>query len=203
MSIYKNVKIKQNKKMHDKSQVVSKKSLHLLSTFFILFITLGLFGFSLRHLSLSNEIRNITSSWAPNIQGLGKLKFVINQDELEEDVFSSLELMAMPFENSNSKEMEQGVFLINGLGSLLVKSCMGGKVIKVDGEAKKTVHVSHGKGLVSVYSGIDMLGVKVNDKVEKNTPLGVSESSEISFKVLYKNKPMAGLTVKDGELTFD
>ena len=110
--------------------------------------------------------------------------------------------MQMPFENTFVREQSEGVFLVNGLGGIIVKACLDGKVVKVEGETDKKVYVSHGKNLVSVYSSLNNVGVKEGDKVNKNTPLGVSLSSIISFQMLYKNKPIAGLTVKDGEMQF-
>ena len=55
---------------------------------------------------------------------------------------------------------------------------------------------------MSIYGNIDTVGVKEGDKVDKNTPIGVSQSSVINFKILYKNKTLAGLSVKDGEMVF-
>jgi len=201
MSVYENVKVLENVEKQTKSNVVSKRKLHNFSLFFICLVTSFFFGFSLSNLEIASEVKNITNSWAPNITDLGKLKFV-NQD-VEEEVFSSVEEMEMPFENSYVLEDVSGGFIVNGLGGLVVKSCLAGRVSKITGGEQKTVYISHGKSLVTVYGNIDNLGVKEGDKVNKNSPLGVSFNSIINLKVLFRNKMISGLTVKDGVMTFE
>ena len=100
-------------------------------------------------------------------------------------------------------EASAGEFVIDGLGSLVVKACLGGRVenIEYDG-LTRSITLSHGKNLKTVYSNIDVVGVKVGDGVNKNTPLGISNTSSVTFKVLYKNKQLAGLSVANGEFTF-
>jgi len=182
-----------------KNIVLPKRKLHVFSLILLCFFSFGILGFSVNNLSVKNEVKTITSSWAPNINGLGKIKYVNSE---QEEVFSHVMGMQMPFKNTFVRELNNGVFLVNGLGGVVVKACLEGKVIKVEGTTEKTVRVSHGKNLVSVYSCLNNVGVKVGDGVTKNTPLGVSLTSTISFQMLYKNKPIAGLTVKDGEMQF-
>ena len=205
MRVYKNIKLIDSKSNERKNQIVfSQKKLRKLSFIFVCVLSLGIMGFSLSSLGVSREVKNITASWVPNISDLGKLKFVY-QDKLEteQEVFAKIEDMSMPFDNTYSQEVGAGTFLVNGLGSVVVKSCLDGKVTKIETSGgKKSVYVSHGKNLVSVYDFIDNVGVKKGDSVEKNTPIGVSLSSVVQFKMLYKNKILAGLTVKDGELSF-
>lgn len=202
MSFYKNIKCVKEKNVEaENSQIISQKNLRVFSLFFICIMTLGVFGFSFSNHDISKEVKYITSSWSPSIIDLGKLKFVTT--ETEEEVALSVSAMAMPFENTFITEDEVGAFLVDGLGGVVVKCCLAGRVSKIEQNGvTKTIHVSHSKGLISVYDNIDTVGVKVDDRVEKNTPLGVSLNSKIGFKVLYKNKMLAGLTVKDGELTF-
>lgn len=201
MEVYKNVKLMKEIKRQEEKCVVTKKKLHIFSLFFICLLSFGTLGISAEKLNISREVKNITSSWAPNITDLGKLKFVINQESTD-DVFSHVSNMVLPFENTFVSEESVGVFKVNGLGGLVVKACLDGKVTKIEGELKKSVYISHGKGLVSVYEEIDTLGVKEGDSVKKNSPLGVSDNSIINFKILYRNKTMTGLTIRDGELTF-
>lgn len=205
MRVYKNIKLKTSKKTEAiKAPVFSQKNMRLFGLLLVTVLSLGVMGFSLSNLGLSSEVRAITSTWSPNITDLGKLKFVINQStETDEEVLSSISSIAMPFENNYVTEVETGVFMVDGLGSLLVKACMPGKVTKVEKNGDyKRVTISHGKGLVSVYDYIDTVGVEEGNSVEKNTPIGVCLSSKVQFKMLFKNKVLAGMTVKDGELTF-
>ena len=202
MGFYKNVKCVKSCEVQTKNNIFPKRKLHIFSLFFICSLSFSMLGLSVDSLGLKREVQNITSSWSPNITDLGKLKFVINQSEDEEDVFSEALSMSMPFENTYVSAGESDSFIVNGLGGLIVKSCMAGKVIKVEDGEQKTIHISHGKGLVSIYGNIDTLGVKEGDKVEKNTPLGVSLNSIINLKILFKNKMLTGLTVIDGVLTF-
>lgn len=205
MRVYKNIKLVNSKSTGSKNQVIfSQKKLRKLSFIFVCILSLGIMGFSLSSSGLSSEVKNITSSWSPNISDLGKLKFVY-QDSLETDqeVFLQMEDMSMPFENTYAQEVDAGVFLVNGLGGVVVKACLAGKVTKIENNGnQKSVYVAHGKSLVSVYELLDNVGVKEGDGVEKNTPLGISMSSVVQFKILYKDKILTGLTVKDGELTF-
>lgn len=207
MFVYKNINKLESKNIEVEKKnelILSRGKLNNLSFLLICFLSFGMLGFSSSLLNLSQEVRQITSSWTPNISDLGKLKFVINQGvETDLEVFSSIDSLAMPFENNYVTEVEDGVFMVNGLGGMIVKSCLDGTVSKVESkEASKTVWISHGKGLTSVYEYIDSVGVKVGDRVKKNTPIGVSTLSVIQFKVLFRDKVVAGLTVKDGEMTF-
>ena len=206
MKVYKNIQTIESKNTKTGSGVVvSYKKLKMFSFLFVCILSFGILGFSLSSLNLSEEVKNITASWSPNIADLGKLKFVINQDgfKTEEEVLMSATEMAMPFDNNFVTEVETGVFLVNGLGSVVVKACLEGKVTKIENFGEhKTVYLSHGKGLTSVYEKMETVGVKEGAHVEKNTPIGVSLSSVIQLKLLYKNKTLVGLTVKDGELSF-
>ena len=204
MRVYKNVVKVEVKNIQNNKCLVSLKKLRIISLFFICILSFGVMGFSLSTTGLSKEVKYITSSWAPNISGLGKLKYVDNS-KIESDIeaFLTAESMSMPFENNYATEVEDGVFLVNGLGGIVVRCCLAGKVIKIENDnIKKSVYVSHGKGLVSVYENLDNIGVEVGDAVEKNTAIGVSESSLVQFKMLYKNKVLAGLSIKNGEIVF-
>ena len=182
----------------------SYKKLKMFSFVFMCVLSLGVMGVSLSSLNISAEVKNITSTWSPNISDLGKLKYVTSEGEGELEVLSSVSEMAMPFENSYTIEVSSGVFMIDGLGSVVVKSCMDGKVTKVEGDgALKSIQIAHGKGLVSVYELLDTVGVKVGDGVKKNQAIGISMSSSIKLKILFNNKIVAGLTVKDGDMIFD
>ena len=190
---------KQTKSKQAKTGCVPKRSLHILSLFFICCLTFGTLGISSSSLYMSQDVKNVVSSWVPKTD-LGKLKFVLNQTD--EEVFSHVSYLSMPFENTYITQETNGSFLVNGLGGMVVKSCLKGKVSLIEGDKTKTIHISHGKGLSSIYSNIDNVGVKVGDIVEKNSPIGVSEKSVINFQLLFRNKPISGLVVKDGEMSF-
>lgn len=202
MSVYKNVSYVKKRTKQTENVVIPKRKLNIFGLFFICLVTFGTVSFSALKMNIAGEVKNIIASWEPKISDLGKLKFVINQGETESDVFAHVSLMCMPFENTYIEETQDGVFKVNGLGGLVVKSCLDGKVTKVEETPKKIVHISHGKGLVSVYEDIDTLGVKVGDVVKKNSPIGVSYSSTINFKILFRNKIITGLKAQDGEMTF-
>ena len=189
----------QSKNKQVKKGCVTKRSLHLFSLFFICFLTFGTLGLSSSNFYLSQDVKSVVSSWVPKTD-LGKLKFVLNQTE--EEVFAHVSYLSMPFDNTYITKETNGTFLVNGLGGMVVKSCLKGKVTEIVGDKTKTIHISHGKGLSSIYSNIDNVGVKVGDVVEKNSPIGVSEKSIINFQLLFRNKPISGLIVKDGEMSF-
>lgn len=203
MKIYKNVENLETAKQTTTKNVVSLKKLKVFGSLFCLLLSFSLLGFSLSSLGFSDEIKLITSSYAPNLQDIGKLKFVNEGIATESEVASFVNEMAMPFNNTYVTEEDKGCFLVNGLGSIVVKSCLGGKVTKIENKGSvKTITIAHGKGLTSVYEELDNVGVKEGDTVKKNTPIGVSLSSKIVLKVLLGGKVVAGLTVKDGEMTF-
>ena len=202
MRAYKEISEVKSEGKGAESPVVVKRKLHIFSSIFIMLISFSCLGISLSSTSLAREVRQITSYWSPNIADLGKLKFV-SGDEAREDVMSQVAEFAMPFETSLVTEVDAGVFEVNGLGGMLVHACLKGRVEKIENNGEyKTITLSHGNNLKTTYSYIDTLGVKEGDGVEKNTPLGVSLSSKIMFKVLYKNKVLAGLTVNNGEFSF-
>ena len=206
MRTFKNIKELQNVKTSKHQSVVfSSKRLKIFGSLFCILLTLGMFGFSLSNLGFSDEVRRITSSWAPNLQDIGKLKFVSKEDfKTESEALTYVSEMAMPFSNCYvSLDENEGAFVVNGLGSLVVKSCMDGRVSKIQSsENKKTITLSHGRGLTSVYECIDNVCVQEGDSVKKNMPIGISLSSCIMLKVKLGGKLLAGLTVKDGEMTF-
>lgn len=203
MRVFKNVKeLKTASKTQEKGKIVSAKKLFTLGSLFCVLLSFSLMGFSMSYFGFADEVKRITSSWSPNLQDIGKLKFVSEEELTEKEVSLIVSEMAMPFENVFVSEAD-GCFAVNGLGSLVVKSCLAGKVTKVEDKGlSKTVTISHGKGLVSVYSCLDNVGVKEGDSVKKNTAIGVSYSSQINLKILLGGKAVAGLVVKDGEMNF-
>ncbi len=183
------------------SAIFHQRKLHLLALFFVVCLTFSCFGLSLNNTTFSKEVKSITSFWVPNLADLGKLKYVTGDGEKE--VMASVSEFSLPFKNNYVTERGAGEFVIDGLGGLVVKACLNGRVesIEYDG-LTRSITLSHGKNLKTVYSNIDIVGVKVGDGVDKNTPLGISNSSKVTFKVLYKNKLLAGLSIVDGEFTF-
>jgi len=201
MRAFKNIQTLKTVK-ENKVSCISKRKLSFFGSFFCMILSLGILGFSLSSLPLKAEVGRITSSWAPNLQDIGKIKFVNTDKEQEQEVFSNISLMAMPFENVYVSKIEDG-FEVNGLGSVIVKSCLAGKVKSVSKNAEgKVITISHGKGLVSIYEGLDNACVEAGNKVSKNTPIGVSLNSKIILKVLLMGRQIAGLSVKDGEMMF-
>lgn len=204
MSGFKDVSsLKTEKTISKQKTVMKSKSLWKLSNLFCVLISFSLLGISFSFFGFSDEIKQITSSWSPNLQDIGKLKFVSGEEtETEKEVSLLVSQMGMPFNNYYVTAGTDG-FVVSGLGSLIVKSCLNGKVKKIESNGLlKNVSISHGKGLVTVYENLDLVGVKEGDLVKKNTPIGVSDNSEIGFKILIKGKVLAGLKVKDGEMFF-
>ncbi len=204
MRAFKDVPSLKTEKTINKNRTVLKtKKLWKLSNLFCILLSFSLLGISFSFFGFSEEMKQITSSWSPNLQDIGKLKFVSGEEsETEKEVFALVSEMGMPFKNSFVTVGSES-FVVSGLGSLIVKSCLSGKVKKIETKGLlKNITISHGKGLVTVYENLDLVGVKEGDAVNKNTPIGISNNSEIGFKILLKGKVLAGLTVKDGEMFF-
>ncbi len=202
MRAYKNIALAEGQAKRQGGVIVKRKNLHIFSMLLIFLVTLSCFGLSLSSLKIAREVRHITSYWAPNLTGLGKLKFV-GSDELTSEAAALVEDFALPFKNSLVTGQSDGSFVVNGLGGVIVKACLDGKVTKIEREGtNKTVTLSHAYNLKTVYEGITTLGVKEGDGVSKNTPLGTSESSQITFKILYKNKLMGGIIFDGNEFSF-
>lgn len=189
-------------KVKKTESVIKKRSLNFLGSFFVLLISFSCMGLTISNTSIATEVRQITSYWVPNLTDLGKLKFV-SEEQTELEALALVQEISMPFESVFVDEVETGVFEVNGLGALVVHACLKGEVCDIqNSNGQKSITLTHGKNLKTCYEGIDTLGVKKGDKVEKNTPLGISNSSKVIFTVLYKDKVLAGLSVKDGEFTF-
>lgn len=203
MRAYKNIKELKTVKSETQKTVFSKRKLFALSSLFCVLLSFSILGFSLPVFGFSKEVKQITSCWSPNLQDIGKIKFVNKEETMtEKEVHLSVSEMCMPFENCFVSEGEE-CFLVKGLGSMVVKSCLAGKVSKIENKGlQKNVTISHGKGLVTVYENLDTVGVKTNESVKKNSPIGISYSSQIMLKILLAGKVVAGLCVKDGEMTF-
>ena len=204
MSFYKNIKDIDCGRVNATSNVLlSYKKLRLFGAAFILFVTSGMFGLSLSNLQIASEVRQVTQYWAFSPNNVGKLKYVNVEDVSEREVLSYASEMQMPFNNTYITAGQVGSYIVNGLGGVVVKSCLDGVVANIETYGvKKTIYVKHTESLMTVYEGLDSVGVEVGNKVNKNEPLGINYQSQIIFKIMYKNKIMTGLTVKDGELSF-
>lgn len=205
MRAYKNVQtLKTGKSESKKSVLVTRKKLATISCLFCVLLSFSVCGFSLSYFGFKDEVKRITASWSPKLQDIGKLKFV-NREEImtEQEVSLTVSDMSMPFEYSYVFAGD-GSYTVSGLGSVIVKSCLNGKVTKIENKGlSKTITISHGKGLTSVYENLDNVGVKVGDGVKKNTAIGVSNNSQIGLKLLLSGKVIAGLSVKNGEMIFE
>ncbi len=204
MKAYKNIQSVQNQtdRQENNKVVFTYKKLKLISVIFCFMLCFNILGIFLPDIGIQEEITRVTASWTPNISDVGKLKFV-NGQESEVEVLGSVSEFAMPFDNVYVTEVSDGTFDVNGLGGIVVKSCFDGKVEKVDiVDGKRNVTIQHKKVIKSVYEGLDTVGVKVGDLVKKNTPIGISDTSEIILKIYFKNKLVTGLSFKDGEMLF-
>ena len=205
MRAFKNIKISENTDNEQKGTgvVMTYRKLKIISSLFCLLLIFNVMGVSFQSLGLSSEIKRLTASWTPNLTDIGKLKFVNTDSEFDAMVISEIEDFCLPFENVFVTETSAGEFNVKGLGSMVVKSCFDGKVEKIEVvDDKRKVTVQHKRGLKSVYEGLDNVGVKEGDLVKKNTAIGISESSEIVFKIYFRSKLITGLTFKDGEMVF-
>lgn len=205
MRAFKNIKKTENIKITQSQNFVvfTYKKLKLLSFIFCCVLSLNILGLSYDGLGISEQIKRMTSSWTPNLTDIGKLKFVNTESEYDKEVVSEIEEFTLPFENVFVTETSSGEFNVNGLGSMVVKSCYDGRVEKIDVvDGKKCITIQHKRGLKSVYEKLDNVSVKVGDIVKKNSAIGISESSVIVFKIYFKNKLITGLSFENGEMVF-
>ena len=205
MRAYKRISVAENLNTTQESNnvIVSNKKLKVLGSLFCMLLIFSLLGFSVIDIGIGDEVRRVTAYWSPNLTDIGKLKFVSSDSEFDTMVVSEIEEFVMPFENVLVQETSAGAFDVNGLGSMVVKSCFDGKVEKVELlDGKRNVTIVHKRGIKSVYEGLDNVGVIVGDYVKKNAAIGLSETSQIVFKIYFRNKLITGLTFKDGEMVF-
>lgn len=203
MREYKNIKLVEGEKVEKLAATLPRRNLNAFAWLFLILVSLGTVGISVSNFGFADEIKQISSYWAPNLEDIGKLKFVNKDEASEKEASLIVSEMAMPFNSTYVTEGEEGCFVVNGLGSLVVKSCLDGKVKTVTNNGgKKSITISHGKGITSVYEDLDTVAVKEGESVKKNGAIGISYKSEIVLKVLLGGKLIAGLTVKDGEMTF-
>ena len=138
---------------------------------------------------------------------LGKIKFTNGtniESEMEKAAFSSLSGFDMPFVACEAKNIGD-VFLLTSAGEITVKCAMDGVVESIETNPvtfKKTITVAHEHGLKSIYSMLDTASVKVGDRVQKNTILGITFTHEIGFLINWNNKVIKGLEIVDGQLSF-
>ena len=193
-----------NNQNNDYNKVIMpQRKLRFFSMIFCFMLSFASLGVSVSVFEVKDEVNRITASWAPNTNDIGKLKFVTKNQLTEQEVMLTINQMQMPFDYSFIEQVDSKTFKVDGLGAILVKSCLPGTVDQIKEEnGRKTIKVDHGKGLSSVYKNIDTVSVKKGDSIDKNTPLGVTNNSQIFLQILYKGKAIAGLTIKEGELTF-
>lgn len=134
----------------------------------------------------------------------GKIKFVDTLGDFDKEAYAVLEGFSIPFSACLSTQVGE-TFLLNSPSEITVKCAGSGVVesIKTDEKTlKKSVTIRHKYDLKTEYYLLDNVGVKVGDKVEKNTILGLSFSMNVGFKITYKNSIVKGLEIVDGNLDF-
>lgn len=187
-----------NKKLN----LFSRKTQTFFSLFLIIFCFTSFSIVSLIENSFGYSIKNIVASWSPNVD-IGKLKFVDNQNGETSQVVSLFNIdYCLPFENSTLSEGENGSIKVYGNGECLVRACYNSKVVKIDNnETKRNITFDCGFNIKIVYSGLDNVGVKVNQNVKKGENIGVSNSSLITVSFLYKGNPYTKVKVENGKLS--
>lgn len=187
------------------------KKPRILGLFLMFVFVIGCFSavflFASSSPSIKNEIQAISEKlFEP--KDLGKIKFtngeLVFETPNEEEAMSMIAGFELPFAVCAGKNIGEA-FLMQSAGELLVKCAMDGVVESVTTNEvtfQKTIVVSHGSGLKTMYSMIDTASVKAGDRVKQNTILGISKKGEIGFSVSYKNKVVKGLEIVDGQLSF-
>ena len=192
---------------YDETQNRKSRSRGIILAFlFMLFCFGSLFMFTASSSEMGMHVRQVAQKlFEP--RDLGKIKFAsgeLHEEETDSEAMSMIASFGLPFVFCVSKNLGE-VFLVTSAGEITVKCALGGVVEKIETNNSsflKTVTVNHGAGLKTIYSMLDNVAVKVGDKVEQNTILGISLNGEIGFVVNFKNKIVKGLEIVDGQLSF-
>ncbi|MBO4570006.1 MAG: hypothetical protein J5689_02180 [Clostridia bacterium] len=171
------------------------------------FVLLGLSLFSFYTISyfdfgFSYSIKNIIASWSPS-DNIGKLKFVDNINSGASEVLSLFSVdYCLPFENAKLEQGDSGNIVISGNGDVIVKACYDSIVDSItDFDLKRNITFDCGYSIKIIYSGLDNVGVKVNQRVKKGDEVGISNSSLITVTILYNDQVYDKIKIENGKLS--
>ena len=186
-----------------KSNVFSRKKQMVFGCFLVCLIFVNLCGVCLGATTISDYVKRIVASWAPN-SDIGKIKFVSTDgyDDFMEVISMGVFDFTLPFKAGYATQNDEGRIFINGNGEIMVVSCYDCTVSDIEvSEGKKNVTFDLGYNIKVVYIGLDNIGVEVGNKLSKGESVGTSKSSMIEIQVLYKNKVFDKFKVNDGKIS--
>lgn len=98
-------------------------------------------------------------------------------------------------------EVNNGVISFkNGPNSFVKSSSVG--IVKEVGKLEnglKFVEISHGE-IVTRYENLSIVGVDINNYVESQAIIGLTDDEQLIFKVLIKNKVLDNFQIKESEI---
>ena len=155
--------------------------------------------------TINSELVNIIGNlFTP--KDFGKIKFVdTGANSIDAEAIASFESFELPFVACVTTKVGDN-FVLESAGEITIKAAMQGVVESIETDPvtfKKTIIVSHKFNIKSVYYLLDTVSVKVGDRVEKNTILGITMDGKIGLSVSYNGRNMKGLEIVDGEMTFN
>ncbi|MCR5553725.1 MAG: M23 family metallopeptidase [bacterium] len=179
------------------------KRVQTLFTFVLLSFSLfSFYAITYFDFGFSYSIKNIITSWSPN-ENIGKLKFVDNINGGASEVLSSFSVdYCLPFENAELCQGDNGSIVVSGNGDVIVRACYDAIVSLVnDSDLKRNITFDCSYSIKIVYSGLDNVGVKVNQQVKKGEEVGISNSSLITVTILYNDLVYDKIKVENGKLS--
>ena len=180
----------------------SKRIQTLFSFVLLCFSLISFYRINYLDFGFSYSIKNIIASWSPN-ENIGKLKFVDNINGGASEVLSLFSVdYCLPFENVQLSQGENGSIIVSGNGDVIVRACYDSIVTSItDSNLKRNITFDCGYSIKIVYSGLDNVGVKANQRVKKGEEVGISNLSLITVTILYNDSVYDKIRVENGKLS--
>lgn len=167
----------------EKSQTISKKSLHFFACIFLSLLICACYNISLIDtLGLKNYISKVVASWSPKAEDFGKIKFVNFSFNTKngDGVF----MVNSPFKNYFVTNISDTVLCVNGLGDVVVISPIDGAVqdIKIQ-NGKCNISIVNNNIIVNL-AGVDYACVEVGQTLKMADKIAVCLNSVLQFSII-------------------
>lgn len=174
----------------EKSQTLSKKSLHFFSCIFLSLLIGACYNISLiDSFGIKNYVSKVISSWNPKSDNFGKIKFVNFSFNTKngDGVF----IVNSPFKNYYVTNISDTILNVNGLGDVVVISPIDGVVqdIIIE-ECKCNISIVNNNVIVKIM-GVDYACVEVGQSLKMADSIAVCLNSVLQFSIICNGEYIA------------
>ena len=195
--------VKQETKQKNKNEFFNKKQQTFFGFLFVAVLCFNIFNLGINLTSLSSFAQKIISAYAGNDQ-IGKIKYVDNIDgDGTQMVFNFFDIDYMlPFKNGKIVKTDEGKFMVYGGNDCLVVCPYKSSVKEIINEGlKKTIVLDCGFSVNMFLIGLDNIGVKLGQKLNKGDKIGLCFDSILEAKITFKGKIYDKIKVVDGKIS--